>query len=104
MASKKNIGGLGFKPFQGFNLALLAKQLWRLITKLNLLMSKVLKVRYFPKRGILNAESRHQASWLWKSWLSAKPVLLKGVRYQVGDGKSIRIWESSRLGHSEFLA
>ncbi|CAN1749203.1 Putative ribonuclease H protein At1g65750 [Linum perenne] len=36
-------GGLGFKYFHSFNLALLAKQGWRLIQKGNQLWAKLLK-------------------------------------------------------------
>lgn len=42
LARPKEDGGIGFKDFSDFNSALLAKQLWRLITHPNLLMSKVI--------------------------------------------------------------
>lgn len=56
-------------------------------------MSKVLKGKYYPKRGLLQSEAQNLAFCLWKSWIRAKEILHKGVRYQVGDSKSIRIWE-----------
>lgn len=40
--------GLGFQNFCQFNVALLAKQGWRLIKNLNSLLARVLKVKYFP--------------------------------------------------------
>ena len=42
-------GGLGFKDLEAFNTALLGKQVWRLLTEPNLLVSKVLKARYYSK-------------------------------------------------------
>lgn len=39
--------GHGFQRF-GFNLAMLAKQAWRLVTEPNLLLCRILKARYFP--------------------------------------------------------
>ena len=87
----KNDGGLGFRFLQDFNLAFMAKQLWRLIVHPNLLVSKVIKSKYFPSNGLFSAEANSQASWLWKSWIGAKHVLENGVRFQVGDGKLIRI-------------
>lgn len=100
MAIPKEEGGLGFRNFQDFNSSLLAKQLWRLITQPNLLMCKVLKSKYYPRRGLFKAAANGQSSWLWKSWMSAKHILLHGLRFQVGDGKSIRIWDSPWLNTS----
>lgn len=55
MATSKDIEGLGFRDIQCFNLALLAKQPWCLITQPNLMMSRVLKAKYFSHGGLLNA-------------------------------------------------
>lgn len=97
MGVSKEHGGLSFRNFQAFNNALLAKQLWRLITQPNLFMCKVLKAKYFPRGGLLNAEAKNHSSWLWRSWIGAKNTLQKGIRYQVGDGKSIKIWDTPWL-------
>ena len=43
----KNQGGMGFKLLKKFNLALLAKQGWKLQTETNSLAYKVLKAKYF---------------------------------------------------------
>lgn len=48
LCKHKSTGGLGFRNFRDFNLALLAKQGWRFLTKPNSLVSKVYKSRYFP--------------------------------------------------------
>ena len=47
MSEKKSKGGLGLRGLLEFNQALLAKQLWRIITKPDLLMNRVIKARYF---------------------------------------------------------
>ncbi|XP_027166934.1 uncharacterized protein LOC113766966 [Coffea eugenioides] len=46
LSEVKGKGGLGFKDLEAFNEALLAKQLWRIISFPNLLMSKVLRAKY----------------------------------------------------------
>nr|XP_027060796.1 uncharacterized protein LOC113687374 [Coffea arabica] len=65
LTKKKKNGGLGFKDFQSFNRALLAKQIWRIIRNPNLLSSKVLK---------------------------AKEAMWRGVRRRIGNGKKTSIW------------
>lgn len=47
-----------------FYVTLLCKQIWRLITKPNLLMSKVMKSKYFPPVDILDAVTKPGDSWI----------------------------------------
>lgn len=68
MTEQKDQGGLGLKDLQAFNQALLAKQVWRLITKPNLLMSIMMKARYYPQKSILKAEVKARDSCMWRSW------------------------------------
>ena len=57
MAEDRQEGGLGFKDLETFNKALLGKQVWRVITKPNLRVSKVLKAKYFPKESIFTCKA-----------------------------------------------
>nr|XP_027083697.1 uncharacterized protein LOC113705998 [Coffea arabica] len=67
-----NAGGLGFKDIEAYNKALLGKQVWRILTKPNLLISKVLRARYFPKDSILTCRPKQNASWIWQGLLGAR--------------------------------
>lgn len=97
MTEPKKCGGLKIRDLQAFNATLLCKQVWRLITKPNLLMSKVLKGKYFPRTDIFYAESKPRDSWLWKSWNGAKYLLKEGYGWLVGCGSKINIWTDSWL-------
>jgi hypothetical protein len=54
----KNEGGMGFRDFHSFNLAMLAKQVWRLITAPDSLCAQVLQAKYYPDGNILKAEPK----------------------------------------------
>nr|XP_027085050.1 uncharacterized protein LOC113707087 [Coffea arabica] len=58
----KSAGGLDFKDIETFNQALSGKQVWRILTKPNLLVSKVLKARYSPQESILQCSLSKNAS------------------------------------------
>lgn len=51
----KEAGGLGFRKLDKFNIALLAKQAWRLINYPDSLIGRVLKAKYYPNACFLTA-------------------------------------------------
>ena len=55
LCTPKASDGMGFRDLRSFNLALLAKQGWRLQQGSDSLFYKVFKSKYFPETDFVNA-------------------------------------------------
>lgn len=65
LSTPKCFGGLGFKDLRCFNLALLAKQGWKLLSNPTTLISRVLKAKYFNNCDFLDANLGSNPSYTW---------------------------------------
>lgn len=65
MCKPKGCGGLGVRELKTFNLAMLAKQGWWLIQQTNVLVSGIMKVKYYPHTSFLEAELGNNPSYMW---------------------------------------
>ncbi|XP_030969612.1 uncharacterized protein LOC115989874 [Quercus lobata] len=97
MCKPKSLGGLGFRNLHAFNLALLAKQVWRIFTNPSSLAARILKAKYFPYEDILNAGLGSSPSFTWRSIFQSIEVIKNGTRWRVGNGRLIHIWEDKWL-------
>ena len=85
-------GGLGFKDMESFNLALLAKQWWRIIHNEDSLSFRVLKGKYFPNSDPMGCLKGTNNSNLWNSLWEGRKVIEQGALWRVGDGRRIEVW------------
>lgn len=85
--------GLGFKNLREFNVAMLAKQAWRLVNDCNSVVTALMKARYYPRSNFLNAEMGNNPSYIWRSILEAQDVIRQGMRRKIGDGNSTMVWQ-----------
>lgn len=90
-------GGMGFRDLESFNIALLTKQAWRITSNPDLLLSKILKAKYFPRSSFSLAELGERPSLTWHSILSTRPFLEAGLRRRIGNGESTPIWGAAWL-------
>ena len=71
MCLPKEKGGMGFRDLKSFNLALLAKQEWRLQTNSSSIFSRVYKAKYFPNGDFVDAKVGKKTSFAWRSIMAA---------------------------------
>ncbi|EPS61668.1 hypothetical protein M569_13125, partial [Genlisea aurea] len=90
-------GGLGFRNLATFNTALLAKQCWRIFAQPELLLSQLMKGKYFKSSSFLEARLGRRPSYTWPSLLTARELLVSGLRWCPGDGTQINVWNSPWL-------
>ncbi|KAL9665105.1 hypothetical protein QQ045_020515 [Rhodiola kirilowii] len=76
---EKADGGLGFRNFQLMNMALLAKQAWRILMEPNLLISRLLKARCFPESDMFNATIGARPSYAWRGIQEALYIVKFGA-------------------------
>ncbi|XP_048593215.1 uncharacterized protein LOC106393995 [Brassica napus] len=79
-------GGIGFRLIHEFNLALLAKQLWRLVQFPDSLVARVLRGRYYRLSSPLRVNPTSSPSYVWTSISAARKLLLLGIRQKIHSG------------------
>jgi hypothetical protein len=97
MMMPKCVGGLGFRDLHLFNMAMLARQGWRLLQAPNSLCGRVLKAKYFSNTSLLDATPTPGISYVWRSILKGIQVLKEDLIWRIRDGSSVRIWDDPWL-------
>ena len=91
LCKSKIKGGMGFRNLQVFNLAMLAKQGWRLLENPNSLVARLYRAKYYPYGDVLKAGLGSSPSFTWRSIMQGLEVVKKGTRWRVGNRKLIHI-------------
>ena len=95
MTRPKQLGGLGFRDLELFNLALLARQAWRILQEPATLSAQILKASYFPEKSILEAELGSRPSQIWRAIIEGPDVLKQGFIRRIGNGRTTDIWNDN---------
>ncbi|XP_058727146.1 uncharacterized mitochondrial protein AtMg00310-like [Vicia villosa] len=90
-------GGMGFKSINAFNLPMSSKQAWRFMTNPDSLVSRLYKARYFPNCDFLNFNIGHNPSYVWRSFWSSKFVVKGVIKWSIGSGENISVWNYNWL-------
>ncbi|XP_057422210.1 uncharacterized protein LOC130716023 [Lotus japonicus] len=90
-------GGLGFRGFKSFNLALVAKNWWRIYSNPESILARTYKAVYYPATSLMQARKGYRPSYAWSSIQKTSWMFDEGCCWRVGDGKNVRIWEDNWL-------
>ena len=93
---------MGFRELQKFNDALLAKQVWRLMTNQDSLFFHFFKAKFFLHRLIFYAKE-NKGSYAWKRILKRRDTIRRGMQWRIGDGYSVRIFQDQWLPYSSHV-
>jgi hypothetical protein len=91
MAYPKALGGMGFKDLHSFNLAMIAKQRWNIMTKPHTLLARLYKARYFPNCSLFESKLGHNPSYALRGICKARQILMNECRWIVGNGTKIKV-------------
>lgn len=89
VCTPQGMGGLGFKDLRLFNIALLGRQLWRLVHNKETLCYQVLSSKYFPDRDPFKPKNIDKLTYVWSSICSATNALRNKFDWKVGDERGI---------------
>jgi len=92
LTRSKKKGGLGFRDLHLFNMAMLSRQAWRLLTNPDMLCAQVLKAKYYPNKELIQCTARRGISYSWRSILKGLKLLKQGLIWRIGDGMNTNIW------------
>jgi len=93
LASRKDKGGLGYRDLHIFNLAMLARQGWRLLIQPDTLCARVMQAKYYPDDRLLKTKVKDGISYIWRSILKGLELLKEGLIWRIEDGSSVNIRE-----------
>ncbi|XP_045831568.1 uncharacterized protein LOC123922956 [Trifolium pratense] len=97
LSMHKNDGQMGFKSLHTFNLPMLGKQSWRVMSNPDILISKIYKAKYFPHCDFFDSKLGHNPSFVWRSICNSKFILRAGSRRRIGNGQDIPLFNENCL-------
>ncbi|KAL0416249.1 UNVERIFIED_CONTAM: hypothetical protein Slati_3456800 [Sesamum latifolium] len=75
-------GGLGFRRLKEHNVALLAKQAWRISLNPGNMLHNVIGDKYFPESTFMEARLSARPSFTWRSVWSARDLLVEKFSFK----------------------
>ncbi|KAK8684255.1 hypothetical protein V6N13_040285 [Hibiscus sabdariffa] len=92
LCQPKAAGGMGFKDLHLFNIALLGKQLLRLLSEPGSLLYRTFRAKYFPDGDLLHASVPARSSFAWKGLHRALSRLRDGFFWTLGIDSQVHMF------------
>ncbi|GLT24834.1 hypothetical protein SLA2020_000030 [Shorea laevis] len=99
----RDYGGLGLRSTADHNQALITKLGWQLISDSERPWCRALLKKYVQNESMLLCTPPSSASSTWKSILRCRGVLQLGLRWSVGSGQRIKLWQDVWVGDRPLL-
>ena len=94
---------IGFKSFKAFNMAMVGKQAWKLVSNPDYLIMWLLKAKYFPWGNYYGAAIVHNSIYVLHNIYSVKDVIWRGFQCNICIGESIRVWDHLWLHNADCI-
>nr|GEX06388.1 RNA-directed DNA polymerase, eukaryota, reverse transcriptase zinc-binding domain protein [Tanacetum cinerariifolium] len=91
----KENGGLGLKPLEEWNKALLVKHIWNMAAKKDSLWVKWINIVKLKGRSVWEVDKQSSDSWMWKNLLELRDEVRSHMQYKIGNGRTIFIWHDN---------
>ena len=91
----KQLGGLGIRKRAAVNTAFLAKLGWKFLTQPENYWVQQVRAKYGSTEQFFACRSMRSDSWVWKCLLKLRPFIKQGMRWKVGNGKTIKFQTDS---------
>ncbi|KAL6550592.1 hypothetical protein OROMI_021080 [Orobanche minor] len=86
---------MGFRDIRSFNKALLAKQLWRMLTNPSSLVARAFVARYCRSGDFLSAPVPANASFIWRSLVWSRDLVSSGLAWRIGNGEEVSMYDDN---------
>ncbi|OMO97058.1 reverse transcriptase [Corchorus capsularis] len=75
-------------------------EVWRLMQSEASLCYRILKAKYFTNNSLIDANLGRNPSFLWRSLLAGRKVIIEGSRWRIGNGMTVKVWEDKWINNS----
>ena len=74
--------------------------MWRLASE-DSLFFRYFEANFFPHGSIFDAKEKN-GSYAWRSILKGREVIMRGMRWRIGDGSAVQVYQDNWLPTSEY--